>query len=76
MHPERSHSKLCKYNCLNSKGKGREGKPCFGLTAASMHMPVLTLHNVCEFVGVAIQFGFTWGNCTGITIVMCEYISN
>ena len=44
------------------------------LTAASM--PVLILHNVCKFDGVAIQFGFTWGNYLGITIVMCEYISN
>ena len=44
------------------------------LTAASM--PVLILHNVCEFVGVAIKFGFTWGNYPGITIVTCEYISN
>jgi len=53
-----------------SKGKGREGEPCFGLTAGSTPVPVL--HNVCKFVGVAIQFGLTWGNYLGITIVMCE----
>jgi len=46
----------------------------FGLTAGPT--PVLILLRVCEFVGVAIQFGLTWENCLGITIVMCEKISN
>ena len=36
------------------------------------HRPVPVPHNVCEFVCVAIQFGFNWGNYLGTAIVMCE----
>jgi len=57
-----------------SKGKGREGEPCFGLIAGST--PVVILHNVRKFVCVAIQFGLTWGKYLSTTVVMCEQISN
>jgi len=35
--------------------------------------PVLILHSVCEFIGVPIQFGLTWGNYLGTS---CDVLVN